>query len=94
MVTDIGKTNIIFGQLIKAENLRITFTDKKKPVVFYIAVPFFPFPFVEAADSGSESASSFRGGNLAKNVFSFFLLCVSSSAWFGKFARRNLFPAI
>ena len=30
MATDIGNTDIIFGQLIKAENLRITFTDKKK----------------------------------------------------------------
>ena len=32
MTTDIGKTDIAFGQLIRAENLRITFTDKKKPM--------------------------------------------------------------
>jgi len=32
MTADIGKTDIIFGQLIRAENLRITFTEKKKPM--------------------------------------------------------------
>ena len=30
MATDTGNTDIIGGQMIKAENLRITFTDKKK----------------------------------------------------------------
>ena len=30
MTTDKGKTDIFFVQLIKTENLRIKFTDKKK----------------------------------------------------------------
>ena len=32
MTTDKGKTDIFFVQLIKTENLRIKFTDKKKPM--------------------------------------------------------------
>ena len=34
MTTNIGKTDIFFGQQIKAEILRITFTDKKKTYVY------------------------------------------------------------
>ena len=33
MTTDNGKTDIFFVQLIKTENLRIKFTDKKKTSV-------------------------------------------------------------
>ena len=32
MTTDKRKTDIFFVQLIKTENLRIKFTDKKKPM--------------------------------------------------------------